>query len=74
MNRLHRYLFAYEIPSEGKASEMSVPAKTEDDARAKIKAHIADMEFIEEDQVIVGELIKSIPLKDNYYVCEGCEG
>ncbi|RKL68450.1 hypothetical protein CR203_05910 [Salipaludibacillus neizhouensis] len=69
---MKRYLFAYEVISTGVKSEFSIAEMNEDKARAKITERVADMEFTEEDDIKIVELLKVLELKDSYYECEGC--
>jgi hypothetical protein len=67
-----RYLFAYEIKSTGKKGEFSWSANTEEDARKNVQFKVSDFEFVELEDVVVGELIKILDAKSQYYECEGC--
>jgi capsid portal protein len=70
---MNRYLFEYEIPSTKQAGTFSWTAKTEEEAREKVQAKVADFEFIETNEVIVGKLIEVKETTGNqYYECEGC--
>lgn len=71
MTQLKRYLFEYKL-SDGSESEFSLAANSEEEARIAIKERIADIEFVDEKDVIVGDLIKTLDVKDNYFECEGC--
>ncbi|OMF17221.1 hypothetical protein BK131_04450 [Paenibacillus amylolyticus] len=73
MNETLRYTFKYTVKSTGECSEMSVMADSKEDAEAIIPARIADIEFTEEDDIELGELLSiSKKVGDNYVACEGC--
>ncbi|CAM3042782.1 hypothetical protein PASE110613_13710 [Paenibacillus sediminis] len=67
-----RYLFEYKIVSTGYVSEFSHVAESEEKAKEEIRARIADIEFVEESDVVVGKLIKTLDATNRYYECEGC--
>ncbi len=68
-----RFLFEFEIRSTGKKGEFSWIAQTEEEAREQVHAKIADFEFVEKADVIVGKLIATKDPKNNqHYECEGC--
>ncbi|OPG98915.1 hypothetical protein B2I21_08475 [Chryseobacterium mucoviscidosis] len=73
MDEVFRYTFAYTVKSTGEYSEMSQLATSKEEAKAIIPARIADIEFTEEDDIQLGELINiSKQVGDNYVACEGC--
>ncbi|MEC0110429.1 hypothetical protein P4H27_26010 [Paenibacillus taichungensis] len=73
MNETLRYTFAYTVKSTGERSEMSVMAGSKEVAAEIISSRIADIEFTEEDDIELGELINiSKKVGDNYIACEGC--
>ncbi|WP_274651390.1 hypothetical protein [Paenibacillus humicola] len=68
-----RYLFAFEVKSTGKKGEFSWTAATEEEARAKVLLKIADFEFTETDDIVLGDLLDvKQTTGDQYYECEGC--
>lgn len=70
---MKRYHFEYEIPSAKKTGTFSWVANTEDEARKSVQAKVADFEFIETDDVVVGKLVEVKETTGNqYYECEGC--
>lgn len=69
---MKRFLFAYRVLSTGTESEFSVAEPDEAAARNSIKARVADIEMTDEEDVEIGDLLKVLDLKDNYYECEGC--
>ncbi|MFC7063487.1 hypothetical protein [Halobacillus seohaensis] len=69
---MKRFLFEYEVISTGTKSEFSITELNEEQAKDKIVERVADMEFTEEDDIKIGEMIKILNIEDNYYECEGC--
>ncbi|MGP7819784.1 hypothetical protein [Niallia sp. 01092] len=69
---MQRFLFAYTVNSTGLESEFSQVAETEEKARQLVKERVADIEFTDEDDVVIGKLIKTIDATKHYYECEGC--
>jgi hypothetical protein len=69
---MQRYLFEYEIKSTEKKGEFSHVEQTEEIARKSVQERIADFEFVDEDDVVVGKLLKTLDATKNYYECEGC--
>jgi hypothetical protein len=70
---MNRYHFEYEIPSTKQTGTFSWVSSTEEEARIKVQAKVADFEFLETDEVIVGKLIEIKGTTGNqYYECEGC--
>ena len=69
---MNRYQFNYTITSTGRTGQFSHVEKTEDEARKIAKTRIADFEFTEESDVIVGELLGTFDATKSYYECEGC--
>lgn len=69
---MKRFLFAYRVVSTGTEGEFSVAMPDEEAAHKAIKARVADIEMTEEEDIEIGDLLKVLDLKDNYYECEGC--
>ncbi|BBH18850.1 hypothetical protein Back11_01950 [Paenibacillus baekrokdamisoli] len=70
---MKKYLFAYKVKSNEKSWESSVIAETEEKAREKIVAKIADFEFTDESEIELGELLAVKEANGNQYIeCEGC--
>ncbi|MDL4842374.1 hypothetical protein [Aquibacillus rhizosphaerae] len=69
---MKRYLFEYEVISSGLISQFSIVSASESEAKAQIKERVADIEFTEESDITIKNLIKTIDATDNYYECEGC--
>ncbi|GGD51058.1 hypothetical protein [Paenibacillus nasutitermitis] len=68
-----RYLFAFEVKSTGKKGEFSWSAETEEEAREKVLLKIADFEFSEVEDILLGDLLEVKATTGNqYYECEGC--
>lgn len=67
-----RYLFEYEVLSTGTQREFSYVAESEGKARKLVKERIADLEFVDEDDVRIGSLIKTLDATNSYFECEGC--
>ena len=68
-----RYLFAFEVKSSGRKGEFSWSAETEEEARGKVLAKIADFEFTEQDDILLGDLLEVRETSGSqYYECEGC--
>ncbi|CAI6085760.1 hypothetical protein Q9R46_23375 [Paenibacillus sp. RRE4] len=68
-----RYTYLYEVISTGETSEFSQMATSKEEAAALIVARIADLEFTEESDIKLGDLIAiSKQVGDNYVACEGC--
>lgn len=68
-----RFLFEYEIKSTGRKGEFSWVAATEEEARVQVQAKIADFEFIDREEVVVGKLLATKdPTGNQHYECEGC--
>ncbi|QHT59678.1 hypothetical protein GXP70_06745 [Paenibacillus lycopersici] len=68
-----RYLFEYEVPSTGKKATFSWIGKSEEEARAAVHAKVADFEFMELDDIVVGKVLEAKETTGNqYYECEGC--
>jgi hypothetical protein len=68
-----RYTYLYEVISTGEKSEFSQMATSKEEAAALIVARIADLEFTEESDIKLGDLIAiSKQVGDNYVACEGC--
>lgn len=68
-----RYTYLYSVLSTGETSEFSQMATSKEEAAALIVPRIADLEFTDESDIKLGDLI-SIDKKigDNYIACEGC--
>ncbi len=70
---MQKYLFAYKVKSSEKSWESSIIAESEEKAREKIVIKIADFEFTEESEIILGELLAVKEASGNQYMeCEGC--
>jgi len=68
-----RYTYLYEVVSTGEKSEFSQMATSKEEAAALIVARIADLEFTDESDIKLGDLISiSKQVGDNYVACEGC--
>ncbi|WP_340015563.1 hypothetical protein [Paenibacillus sp. FSL K6-1318] len=68
-----RYTYLYEVVSTGEKSEFSQMATSKEEAAALIIARIADLEFTDESDIKLGDLISiSKQVGDNYVACEGC--
>ncbi|MDO7905607.1 hypothetical protein Q5741_04175 [Paenibacillus sp. JX-17] len=67
-----RYLFEYEVKSTGYKGEFSWVAENEEQARTAIRERVADLEFVDLEDVIVGQLLKTLDATQQYYECEGC--
>ncbi|MFS0855298.1 MULTISPECIES: hypothetical protein [Paenibacillus] len=68
-----RYTYLYEVVSTGEKSEFSQMATSKEEAAALIVARIADLEFTDESDIKLGDLISiSKQVGDNYIACEGC--
>jgi len=68
-----RYLFEFELKSTGKKGEFSWIAETEEEARKFVQAKVADFEFVDMNDVVVGKLLATKDPKGNqHYECEGC--
>ncbi|WP_017690775.1 hypothetical protein [Paenibacillus sp. PAMC 26794] len=68
-----RYTYLYEVVSSGEKSEFSQMATSKEEAAALIVARIADLEFTDESDIKLGDLISiSKQVGDNYVACEGC--
>lgn len=68
-----RYLFEYEVLSTQKKGEFSQVAETEEQAKALIHERIVDLEFTEDEDVVIGKLIKVLDADKQIFQCEGCE-
>lgn len=68
-----RYTYVYSVLSTGETSEFSQMATSKEEAAELIVPRIADLEFTDESNIKLGDLI-SIDKKigDNYIACEGC--
>lgn len=69
---MKRYLFSYTIKSTGESSEFSQIAQSEEEAKQLLLERVADIEFTEIEDVLIGDLIKTIDASTHYYECEGC--
>ena len=69
---MNRYLFSYSIKSTGDSGEFSQIAQSEEEAKQLIVERVADIEFTDTEDVVIGELIKTINASTQYYECEGC--
>lgn len=69
---MNRYLFEYELKSTGFKSEFSWVAESEEKARDAILDRIADLEFTEIEDVIVGSLLKIMDASGHFVECESC--
>lgn len=68
-----RYTFEYEVLSSQSSSEFSQEAESQEEAATLIVARIADLEFTDESDIKLGEVIAiSKKVGDNYIACEGC--
>ncbi|MFM9279642.1 hypothetical protein [Paenibacillus jiagnxiensis] len=67
-----RYLFEYELKSTGYKGEFSWVAESEEQAKTAVHERIADLEFVDMDDVMVGKLLKTLDATNQYYECEGC--
>ncbi|MNC62498.1 hypothetical protein D3C75_1125260 [compost metagenome] len=68
-----RHTYAYEVISTGYVSEFSIEADNSEDAAQLIVGRIADIEFTDEDDIRLGNLLEvSKKVGDNYIACEGC--
>jgi len=67
-----RYLFSYTLTSSDKPRQFSIVEKNEKLARDKAQERIADLEFAEPEEVIVGDVLRVIDAEKTYYECEGC--
>ncbi len=73
MMELLRYTYVYSVLSTGETSEFSQMATSKEEAAELIVPRVADLEFTDEADIKLGDLI-SIDKKigDNYIACEGC--
>ncbi|MFP7478364.1 hypothetical protein [Terribacillus saccharophilus] len=69
---MQRYLFEYKILPTGETSEFSHVAASEEEARQSIKERVADLEFVEPEEVEIGTLLRTLDASKRYYECEGC--
>lgn len=68
-----RYLFEYTVPATGKKATFSWIGKTEEEARVAVHAKVADFEFMEPEEVVIGSVLEAKETTGNqYYECEGC--
>ena len=67
-----RFLLEYLVKPTGKKGQFSYVADTEENARKQIVDRIADLEFVEKDEVELGRLLKIQGATKKYYECEGC--
>ncbi|WP_085524355.1 hypothetical protein [Tuberibacillus sp. Marseille-P3662] len=67
-----RYLFEYVVIPENKTSEFSIVAESEDIARNKLVERVADLEFVDESDIRIEKLLKTLDVEKNYYECEAC--
>jgi len=68
-----RYTYAYTVVSTGEASEFSQMATSKEEAASLIIPRIADLEFTEDSDIALGNLLSiSKQVGDNYVACEGC--
>ncbi|MBA9025285.1 MULTISPECIES: hypothetical protein [Bacillaceae] len=68
-----RYLFEYEVLSTQKKGEFSQVAETEEQAKTLIHERIVDLEFTEDEDVLIGKLLKVLDAEKQIFQCEGCE-
>lgn len=69
-----RFLFEYKVLPENTMGEFSSVAATEEEARIMVRERVADLEFVDENEIQVGKLIKTLNLSENrYFECEGCQ-
>lgn len=69
---MNRYLFEYELKSTGFKGEFSWVEASEEKAREAIQERIADLEFTEIEDVIVGSLLKTMDATNHFSECENC--
>ncbi|PGK51849.1 hypothetical protein CN918_29090 [Priestia megaterium] len=69
---MKRYTFEYQIKSTKNIGEFSQVEETEEKAKKLVHARIADFEFVDEDDVVVGKLIKTSNANKEFHVCESC--
>lgn len=68
-----RYLYNYHVISTGKNGEFSQVAESAEEAKTLIHERIVDLEFTEDDDVIIENLIKVLDAEKTIFACEGCE-
>ncbi|SFS70073.1 hypothetical protein [Paenibacillus sp. 453mf] len=69
---MNRYLFEYELQSTGFRGEFSWVEESEEKAKEAVRERIADLEFTELEDVIVGKLLKTMDASNRYFECENC--
>ena len=68
-----RYTFEYIVLTTRERSELSQEAESKDEAEALILPRIADLEFTDESDIEILQLLSvSKQVGDNYIACEGC--
>ncbi|WP_211747129.1 hypothetical protein [Paenibacillus sp. Marseille-Q4541] len=69
---MNRYLFEYELKSTGFKGEFSWIEESEEKAKEAIRDRIADLEFTEIEDVVVGNLLKTMDATGRFFECENC--
>jgi hypothetical protein len=73
MKETLRYTYVYSVLSTGETSEFSQMATSKEEAAELIVPRIADLEFTDESDIKLGDLINiDKKIGDNYITCEGC--
>jgi hypothetical protein len=68
-----RYTFEYIVLTTRERSELSQEAESKDEAEVLILPRIADLEFTDESDIEILQLLSvSKQVGDNYIACEGC--
>ncbi|MFD2704252.1 hypothetical protein [Salibacterium lacus] len=69
---MNSYIYSYHILSTGERSRYGIPASSQEDADARIREAIADIEFTEPEDVQGITLDRTITEDESFFECEGC--